>query len=63
MRLVKATNGNAAVKAATTYCNKRMRDYPGTSFKYSTAEVEPYYYPIRNAFNQEKDDRITTTKI
>jgi len=63
MRLVKATNGNAAVRAAATYCSKRMKQYPGTSFRYSTDEVEPYYYPIRQTFNEEKDDRITRIKI
>ena len=63
MRLVKATNGNAAVSAAATYCNQRMKDYPGVNFSYSTTEVAPYYYPLKQAFNEEKDDRITTTKI
>jgi hypothetical protein len=63
MRLVKATNGNAAVKAAATYCNKRMKEYPGTDFSYSTEDVKPYYYPLKQAFNEEKDDRITRTKI
>jgi len=63
MKLVKATNGNAAVRAVATYCNKRMKEYPGTDFNYSTTEVAPYYYPLRQAFNEEKDDRITTTKI
>jgi hypothetical protein len=63
MRLVKATNGNAAVKAAATYCNKRMKEYPGANFSYSTTEVAPYYYPLKQSFNEEKDDRITRTKI
>jgi len=63
MRLVKATSGNAAVRAAATYCNRRMKDYPGVNFSYSTEELEPYYYPIRNAFSEEKDDRIIGTKI
>jgi hypothetical protein len=63
MRLVKATNGNAAVKAAATYCNKRMKEYPGTDFSYSTTEVAPYYYPLKQSFNEEKDDRITISKI
>lgn len=63
MRLVKATNGNAAVKAAATYCNKRMNEYPGASFSYSTAEVVPYYYPLKQTFNEEKDDRIVGAKI
>jgi hypothetical protein len=63
MRLVKATSGNAAVKAAATYCNKRMQEYPGTDFIYSTTEVTPYYYPLKQSFNEEKDDRITISKI
>lgn len=63
MRLVKATNGNAAVRAAATYCNRRMKDNPGVNFSYSTTEVEPYYYPLKQTFNEEKDDRITRTKI
>ncbi len=63
MRLVKATNGNAAVKAAATYCNKRMKEYPGTDFSYSTTDVAPYYYPMKQSFNEEKNDRITISKI
>lgn len=46
MKLVKAANMNAAVKAAATYCNKQMKVYPGTWFSYSTSEVEPYFYPL-----------------
>jgi len=46
MKLVKAANMNAAVKAAATYCNKQMKEYPGTWFSYSTSEVEPYFYPL-----------------
>jgi hypothetical protein len=63
MRLVKATNANAAVRAAAAYCTKKMKDYPGTTFSYSTTEVEPFYYPIRAAFTKEKDDGIIRTKI
>lgn len=55
-------NANAAIKAAATYCNKKMREYVGTHFAYSSQQVEPYYYPIKQ-FSEEKDDRIITTKI
>jgi len=63
MRLVKATNANAAVRAAAAYCTKKMKEYPGTTFSYSTTEVEPFYYPIRVALAKEKDDGIIRTKI
>lgn len=63
MRLVKATNGNAAVRAAAIYCTRMMKEYPSTNFSYSTTEVAPYYYPLKQTFNEEKDDRITTAKI
>lgn len=46
MRLVKATSVKAAIKAAAAYCNKQMREYPGTWFSYSTSDVEPYFYPL-----------------
>jgi len=63
MRLVKATNGNAAVRAAAIYCTRMMKEYPSTNFSYSTTEVAPYYYPLKQTFNEEKDDRITISKI
>ena len=63
MRLVKATNGNAAVRAAAIYCTRMMKEYPSTNFSYSTTEVAPYYYPLKQSFNEEKDDRITISKI
>lgn len=62
-KIVKAMNSNAAVKAAATYCSRKMKEYPGTHFAYSTQQVEPYYYPIKQAFSEEKDDRIIGTKI
>jgi len=43
-RVFKATNANAAVRAAATYCNAYMKEYAGTSFKYSTQNIEPYRY-------------------
>lgn len=43
-RVFKATNPNAAVRAAANYCTRYMKEYPGVSFKYSTKEVEPYQY-------------------
>jgi len=61
-KIVKATNAKAAVKAAATYCNKRMHEYPGAHFAYSTQDVTPYYYPVKQ-FSEEKDDRIIGTKI
>ena len=44
MRVVKATNPNAAIRAAANYCTKYMNEYKGVSFTYSTKEVEPYFY-------------------
>lgn len=43
-RVFKATNPNAAIRAAANYCTKYMKYYPGTEFKYSTKDVEPYQY-------------------
>lgn len=48
MKVFKAMSENGAVRAAATYCNKYMKEYPGTWFKYSTKEVEPYYYSFTN---------------
>jgi len=61
MKIVKALNPNAAVKAAATYCNKKMKDYPETSFVYSTTDVEPYFYPIKTAFKKEDDGTFNIT--
>ena len=43
-KVFKATNANAAVRAAASYCNKYMKEYPGVIFKYSTQLVTPYNY-------------------
>jgi hypothetical protein len=63
MRLVKAFNSNAAVKAAATYCNKKMKEYPGTFFTYSSAEVTAYYYPLQQSFKEEAREVCYKTKI
>jgi hypothetical protein len=62
MRLVKAFNSNAAVRAAATYCNRKMKEYPGTFFTYSTTEVKAYYYPIYQ-FKEEAREVCYKTKI
>jgi len=54
MRVFKSTNPNVAIRAAANYCNKYMKEYPGTNFKYSTKEVEPYNYYDRS-FTKEED--------
>ncbi|NBP02121.1 MAG: hypothetical protein EBU90_18715 [Proteobacteria bacterium] len=51
-RVFKSSNPNAAVKEAAIYCNKYMKEYPGTLFKYSTERVEPYNY-YENIFKKE----------
>jgi len=43
-KVFKASNPNAAIRLAANYCNKYMKYYPGTGFKYSTSEVEEYNY-------------------
>lgn len=43
-RVFKATNPNAAIRAAANYCTRYMKEYPGVEFTYSTQEVEPYRY-------------------
>lgn len=43
-KVFKATNPNAAIRAAANYCNRCMTYYPGAEFKYSTNDVEPYFY-------------------
>lgn len=55
MKVFKALSANTAIRAAATYCNKYMKEYPGVEFSYSTKEVEPYYYPITyNYYSEEK---------
>jgi len=43
-KVFKASNANAAIRAAANYCTKYMNYYPGVSFSYSTKDVEPYFY-------------------
>ena len=62
MRLVKAFNANAAVKAAATYCNKKMKEYPGTSFTYSTSGIKASSYPVHQ-FKEEAREVCYKTKI
>jgi hypothetical protein len=60
-KLVKATNINSAVRTAATYCNRKMKEYPGTFFTYSTSEVKPYWYPLRVSYN-EPSEKATFTR-
>lgn len=62
-RVFGALSGNAAVRAAATYCNKYMKEYPGTHFKYSTKNVEPYYYPIQIQAQPEDSTGVRKIKI
>lgn len=62
-KVFKSYSVNTAIKAAASYCNKYMKLYPVAYFKYSTDNVEPYYYPITKEFSKEKDDGIIKTKI
>jgi len=52
-KVFKAYSENTAIRAAARYCNKYMQEYPGTEFKYSTKDVEPYFYPIINFQKEE----------
>jgi hypothetical protein len=54
MKVFKSNNPNVAIRAAANYCNKYMKEYPGTNFKYSTKEVVPYNYYDR-VFVKEED--------
>ena len=60
-KIVKASNGNSAVREAAVYCTRKMKEYPGTHFTYSTEEVKPYFYPINN-FNRQEEDNDTGIK-
>ncbi|NBV99571.1 MAG: hypothetical protein EBR67_08720 [Proteobacteria bacterium] len=45
-KIIKANNENSAVRGAANYCNRQMRAFPGTFFKYSTKDVRPYYCSV-----------------
>jgi len=60
LRLVRATNDNAAVRGAATYCNKKMKEYPGTFFTYSTTDVQPYWYPVRVSTDESTEKAVFT---
>jgi len=60
LRLVRATSSNAALSGAAAYCNNRMRMYPGTSFAYSTTDVQPYWYPIRVSTDEPAEKVVFT---
>jgi hypothetical protein len=61
-KIIKATNINAAVRGAATYCNKQMAAFPGVFFTYSTQNVKPYF-PRMYSCEEERDERPTTSKI
>jgi len=44
MKVLKASNKNAAIRAASVYCTKQMKEYPSVIFKYSLDEIIPYNY-------------------
>lgn len=52
-KVFKAYSVNTAIRAAANYCNRYMKEYPGTEFKYSTKDVEPYYYSCYNFIKEE----------
>ena len=52
-KVFKAYSINTAIRAAANYCNKYREYYPGVEFKYSTKEVEPYFYSIYNSCKKE----------
>lgn len=52
-KVFKAYSVNTAIRAAANYCNKYMKEYPGVEFKYSTNDVEPYFYTSFNFVEEE----------
>ena len=60
LRLVRATSSNAALGGAATYCNNRMQEYAGTSFAYSTTDIQPYWYPTRVSTDEPAEKVIFT---
>jgi len=52
-KVFKAYSENTAIRAAANYCNKYMSYYPGTEFKYSVNDVEPYFYSPYNFVKEE----------
>jgi hypothetical protein len=62
-KLIKASNMNSAIRNAATYCNRKMQEYPGTDFNYSTIKVKAYTYPIgRNQASIQEEQTNYTTK-
>jgi hypothetical protein len=59
-KIIKANNVNAAVRGAATYCNRRMKEFPGVHFKYSTHDVKEYFYPINSSFNESQEKSFIT---
>lgn len=63
-KIVKASNENAAVRNAASYCNRQMQNFPGVFFKYSTKDVKPYYCSIyENNIVGEDNTGIKRIKI
>lgn len=62
-KVFKSYSANTAIRAAANYCNRYMKEYPGTEFKYSTKIVEPYHYPILIQRSEEKDCKISKIKL
>jgi hypothetical protein len=63
-RLVKASNIKSAIKGASAYCNRKMEEYPGTSFTHCTDEAQPYWYPVRVSLNEPSEQAgFTVTKL
>lgn len=63
MKVIKAMSPNAAIRGAANYCTKYMKLYPGVHFKYSTKEVEPYYYPIKLEYTPEDSTGVRKIKV
>lgn len=61
-KLIKATNTNSAIRGAATYCTRKMKEYPGVWFSYSTKDVKGYSYPITRAYTEVQDQQIIRTK-
>lgn len=61
-KIIKATNINAAIRGAATYCNRQMDAFPGVFFSYSTQNVKPYFPVITNAY-EEREEKSVVSKI
>ena len=59
-KIIKANNINAAVRGAATYCDRKMKEFPGVHFKYSAHDTREYFYPIHSSCNESQEKSCFT---